>query len=124
MSATYILVITFKLSEFCLMNYGCYLETIFVHIWQIILATIWYSITSEIYAHTHVIRTTAQKTLGCSAIKFFVLLTSLTLTQVFVGSHHHINMRVWCPIFYVYSNPGWCVKVGIQVFRLNYVLKF
>ena len=37
----------------------CYLETIFIHVGQVILPTIWYTIASKFYTHAHVIRITA-----------------------------------------------------------------
>ena len=36
----------------------CYLKTIFIHVGQIILPTIWYTIASKFYTHAHVIRIT------------------------------------------------------------------
>ena len=72
-----------------------YLKAIFIHIWQIILSTIWYSITCKTYTHTHMISVTAQEALGGGTIKLFILLTTLALAKIFVGSDYHINMGVW-----------------------------
>ena len=42
----------------------CYLETIFIHVGQVILPTIWYTIASKFYTHAHVIRIRTEKTLS------------------------------------------------------------
>ena len=56
---TYLAFLGILLVKIYAWRIDCYLKTIFIHVGQIILPTIWYTIASKFYTHAHVIRITA-----------------------------------------------------------------